>query len=195
MDVEERGTVIINALYLGTSEATPLWGGLDVSETNFLGRGMVIGGGFVASTTPTVPEAEPRPGVHPAGGRARRRDGLLLAGSFLYSEGSEFFQASGPDDVDPTKCGPSTPGGSGGTLGVGGELSRTARFSAEGRFEADRRPPAQHPHARSRRHPGAPHRLRIHEGKSRLSSLSATLDFDTRSDPVLPARGRRLVVS
>src|SRR5262249_12600662 len=29
VEVEERGTAVVNAIYLGTSEATALWGGLD----------------------------------------------------------------------------------------------------------------------------------------------------------------------
>jgi hypothetical protein len=195
VDVEERGTVILNALYLGTSEATLLWGGLDVSETNFLGRGMMIGGGVVASTTPTVPEAEAGRAFTQRAAGPRRRHGLLLAGRFLYSDGSEFLQANGPHDVDPTKWRALNTQRVGGTLTVGGELSRTARFSTEGRFELI---DARLPSIRSRDLGGAQARpidFMIHEGKSRLSSLSATLDFDTRSDPVLPARGRRLVVS
>src|SRR3954463_8734542 len=55
--VEERGTIVANAIYLGTSEATSVWGGLDAAETNFLGRGIGLGGGFVASTRPKVPGA------------------------------------------------------------------------------------------------------------------------------------------
>jgi outer membrane protein insertion porin family len=195
VDVEERGTVILNALYLGTSEATLLWGGLDVSETNFLGRGMMIGGGVVASTTPTVPEAEAGHALTLRAAGPRRRDGLLLAGSFLYSDGSEFFQAYGPDDVDPTKWRALNTQRVGGTFTVGGELSRTARFSTDGRFELI---DARLPSIRSRDLGAAQARpidFMIHEGNSRLASLSATLDFDTRSDPVLPARGRRLVVS
>jgi outer membrane protein insertion porin family len=195
VNVEERGTTILNALYLGTSEATLLWGGLDVSETNFLGRGMMIGGGFVASTTPTVPEAEAGQALTLRAAGPRRRDGLLLAGSFLFSDGSEFFQAFGPDDVDPTKWRALNTRRVGGTLTVGGELSRTARFSTDGRFELI---DARLPSIRSRELGAAQARpidFMIHEGESRLASLSATLDFDTRSDPVLPSRGRRLVVS
>jgi outer membrane protein insertion porin family len=195
VDVEERGTMILNALYLGSSEATLLWGGLDVSETNFLGRGMMISGGVVASTTPTVPEAEPGFALNLRAAGPRRREGLLLAGSFLYSDGSEFFQAYGPDDVDPSKWRALNTRRVGGTLTVGGELSRIARFSTDGRFELI---DARLPSIRSRDLGGSQARpidFYIHEGKSRLSSLAATLDFDTRSDPVLPARGRRLVVS
>jgi outer membrane protein insertion porin family len=195
VNVEERGTVILNALYLGTSEATLLWGGMDVSETNFLGRGMMIGGGVVGSTTPTVPEAESGRALTLRAAGPRRRDGLLLAGSFLYCEGSEFFQAFGPDDVDPTKWRALNTQRLGGTLTVGGELSRTARFSTDGRFEVIN---ARLPSIRTRDLGGAQARpidFMIQQGSSRLASLSATLDFDTRSDPVLPSRGRRLVVS
>src|SRR5262249_56900939 len=54
VDVEERGTLVINELFPSTSAATAFWGGADVSETNFLGRGINLGAGFVASTTPVV---------------------------------------------------------------------------------------------------------------------------------------------
>src|SRR6185312_7188000 len=54
VDVEERGTLVINELFPATSGATLFWGGADVSETNFLGRGINLGAGFVASTKPVV---------------------------------------------------------------------------------------------------------------------------------------------
>ena len=159
--------MILNALYLGTSEATLLWGGLDVSETNFLGRGMMIGGGVVASTTPTVPEAEAGRALTLRAAGPRRRDGLLLAGSFLYSDGSEFFQAYGPDDVDPTKWRALNTQRVGGTFTVGGELSRTARFSTDGRFE--RSTPACPASARAiwAAAQARPIDFMIHEGNSR----------------------------
>ena len=56
VDVEERGTVILNALYLGSSAATTFWGGFDIAENNLLGRGISLGTGFVASTHPKVAE-------------------------------------------------------------------------------------------------------------------------------------------
>jgi outer membrane protein assembly factor BamA len=59
IEVEERGTIILNAVYLGTSEATNVWGGLDVSERNLLGRGLTLGAGFVSSTRPQVNGAKP----------------------------------------------------------------------------------------------------------------------------------------
>ena len=43
VEVEERGTIVINELFPSTSAATTFWGGADVSETNFLGRGINLG--------------------------------------------------------------------------------------------------------------------------------------------------------
>src|SRR4029079_15979354 len=57
IEVEERGTIVINELVPTTSAATAFWAGADISETNFLGRGINLGGGFVGSTTPGVPGA------------------------------------------------------------------------------------------------------------------------------------------
>src|SRR5207244_12240907 len=64
IDVEERGTIVINELFPSTSAATTFWGGADASETNFLGRGINLGAGFVASTLPVVPGATAGVGVH-----------------------------------------------------------------------------------------------------------------------------------
>jgi len=59
VEVEERGTIILDAIYLGTSDATAVWGGLAATERNLLGRGLSLGGGFVGSTRPNVAGAEP----------------------------------------------------------------------------------------------------------------------------------------
>jgi outer membrane protein insertion porin family len=196
VETEERGTAVLNALYLGTSEATLIWGGLDVSETNLAGRGISLGAGFVASTTPTVPEARAGQAVSVRVGGPNLREALLLSGSFLFSRGSEFFRAFGPEtSVDPSHWRALDTRRLGGSLMVGGELSRTARFSTEGRFEAVG---AILPNIRTRDVGGGqvrPIDFMIHEGSSRVASLTALLDLDTRSDPVLPVRGRRLSMS
>jgi outer membrane protein insertion porin family len=194
--VEERGTIIINALHLGTSEATALWGGLDLAETNFLGQGVGIGGGFVASTTPRVPGAH---ASHALSLRAAGpwRHGLLAPyGNFLYSDGSEFFRAQGAlEESDPKKFVAVRTRRVGGTLGVGVDLSRTTRVSGEGRYESIA---ATLPGPRTWQRPDgtlAPIDFGIHEGDSRLALLGVGFDVDTRSDPVLPARGSRASVT
>jgi outer membrane protein insertion porin family len=198
VSVEERGTIIINALHLGTSEATTLWGGLDVAETNFLGRGVGVGGGFVQSTRPRVDGAESGQAFAlRAAGPVWSAGAPAPYGSLLYSNGSEFYRASGADeDRDPRKFVAARTRRLGGTLGVGTDLSRTTRVTAEGRYEAlDVRLPDR----RTREIPGSdearPIRFGVHEGQSRLASLAVSIDVDTRSDPVLPSHGARTSVS
>jgi outer membrane protein insertion porin family len=197
VNVEERGTIILNAIHLGTSEATTLWGGLDAAETNFLGRGIGVGGGFVASTRPRVENAIPGLAF------ALRAAGPLWGerapapfGSFLYSSGSEFFRASGNDNqADPSLFVATRTRRAGATFGVGTDLNRAARVAIEGRYEAiDVRLPA----TRTRDLGGGlyePIRFGVHEGSSRLGSLGVTLDVDTRSDPVLPTQGSRTTLT
>lgn len=195
--VEERGTIIANAIYLGNSEATALWGGLDVAETNFLGRGIGLGGGFVTSTRPKVPGAQPSRALALRAAGPWRRDGFLTPyGNFLYSDGSEFFRARGAfDQADPQNFVAVRTRRAGGTLGIGIDLSRTVRVSAEGRYESIS---ATLPDLRTRQAPDgslAPISFGIHEGDSHLASLGVGFDIDTRSDPVLPTRGSRASVT
>jgi outer membrane protein assembly factor BamA len=198
VDVEERGTFIINQLHLGTSEATALWGGVDLGETNFLGRGMGIGGGFVASTRPRVEGASPALAfsLRVAGPPPRSLYGLALASSFLYSDGSEFYRASGaPSDVAPADFVAVRTKRVGGGLSVGTDLSRATRAFAEGRFEAiDARLPDQRTQDLGN---GTmrPIVFGIHEGSSRLGSVAVGFDVDTRNDPVLPSAGGRAALT
>jgi outer membrane protein insertion porin family len=49
VEVDERNTIIIDDLFGGFSKTNPFWGGIGVSDINFLGRGLVLSGAFVAS--------------------------------------------------------------------------------------------------------------------------------------------------
>lgn len=196
VDVEERGTIVINALHLGTSEATAFWGGVDVAETNFLGRGIALAAGFVQSTRPRVPGAEPGFALSlRAAGPPPRPLGLGLSGSLLYSDGSELFRATGADDDPrPSQFVAVQTRRAGGGLAVGTELSRATRVFVEGRYESI---DTRLPDVRTRTDGAAsqPISFGIHEGASRLGSVAVTLDVDTRSDPVLPTRGGRAAVT
>jgi outer membrane protein assembly factor BamA len=195
VDVVERGTIILNDLFLGTSDATALWAGLDVGENNFLGHGLSLSGAFVAGTRADVQGAQAQQayrlrlwdpdvrGVH-----------LGLGGEVLFSSGSEFFRQSGEDDT-------STPADfvalkyrrAGGAAAVGFDLGRITHVRL---FHRGEWIDATLPATRTRTRPDG--RLEvidypIREGASVLSALGTTLDFDTRSDPVLPESGFHLV--
>lgn len=195
--VEERGSILLAGLYLGTSEATAFWGGLDVAETNLLGRGIVLEGGFVQSTQPTVPDARPGSAIRlraagpPAWSRTVSPSLTLLA-----NHGSEFFTAFGAgSELDPQKRVALRSRRVEGTLGLGFALSSVAQVEATARFGAVR---ATYPHVRTRDLGGGRASaidFEIDEGDSQIGSLGLILDVDSRSDPVLPRAGRRLLLS
>ena len=45
--VVERGTLVLNRLWFGTTTLSPWWVGADVGERNLLGLGIAVGGGFI----------------------------------------------------------------------------------------------------------------------------------------------------
>src|SRR5262245_35100078 len=59
--VVERGTVVLNRLWFGTSTTSPWWLGADVDERNLLGTGLAVGGGVVYATdNDDIPTARPQ---------------------------------------------------------------------------------------------------------------------------------------
>ena len=198
VEVEERGTIVINELYPSTSSATAFWGGADVSETNFLGRGVNLGGGFVVSTMPRVPNAEAGLGLrlHTSIPERRGPGGFALSETVLYNDGSEFYRQSGEDsDPDPGRFTAAGVRRFGGIFGVGRSFGRSWHGSVDMRGESVR---ATLPPLRTRVLPDGgtePIEFDVREGSSRLSTIALTLDYDTRSDPILPRSGARAVAS
>ena len=198
VEVEERGTLVINEIFAATSAATLFWGGADLAETNFLGRGINLGAGVVASTRPLVPEAHAglgvrlHVGVPPLGGP----NGLSLSVTGLYNDGSEFYRASGADgNDDPGRFVATRVRRAGGVLTAGKMLANTLRASVAFREEEIE---AHWPHLGIRTLPDGtttPLDFMIQEGTSQVGTVSAGLDFDTRSDPILPRSGVRAALT
>jgi outer membrane protein insertion porin family len=191
VEVEERGTIVINELFPSTSAATAFWGGADISETNFLGRGINLGGGFVGSTTPVVPGATAGLGlrlravVPPIGGPY----GLSLSVTGLYNDGSEFYRLTGSDDdPDPRNFVATRVQRAGGIVGVGKDFRSRVHLGLGFREEAVT---AQLPAGPAT----LPINYMITAGSSRVGSGIATFDLDTRSDPILPRSGMRIALS
>ncbi|HVV49977.1 MAG TPA: BamA/TamA family outer membrane protein, partial [Polyangia bacterium] len=198
VDVEERGTLVINELFAATSEATLFWGGADLSEMNFLGRGINLGAGFVASTKPLVPEARAGLGVRlhlgvpPIGGPT----GVGLSVTGLYGNGSEFYRTSGADDdPHPVRF------VAAGVRRVGGVLTAAKTFPFNLHASASLREEwvsGDLPALQMRTLPNmamVPIDFMVDEGSSQVGTFAAGLDYDTRSDPVLPRSGMRAAVS
>ena len=210
VDVEERGTLVINELFPATSEATLFWGGADVSEMNFLGRGINLGAGFVVSTKPIVPEAHAglglrlHIGIPPLGGP----NGVGLSVTGLYNDGSEFYRTSGQDtDADPGRFIATRVRRAGGVVTAGKMFPHNLHVTAAFRMEQLSAtlphaplppPPLPPPPPLQQTLPdgtSVPIDFMIQDGSSRVGTIAASLDYDTRSDPVLPRSGMRLALS
>jgi hypothetical protein len=173
VEVEERGTIVINEFYPSTSAATTFWGGADVSETNLLGHGINLGAGFVASTTPEVP------GPHAdwvCGCSVVRPRSPTACRTALYNDNSEFYRVAGADDD-------SNP------LFVASRVCARAACWASarifGRACAGLRLPPEALTASCR--PAARRRSTDPDGPA-AGSVMASVDLDTRSDPSCPVR-------
>ena len=177
LEVEERNTVLIDNVYLGYSTVSPVFGGLGLAETNFLGRGVTVAGSFVV-------------GADRRGLEARLFVPYLSDTSLQLSASAVFVQgAEAIDDGNPT--GPQlTYDRWGGTLGLGIGVGPAQRVSLLYRLESVRanRLPNLNPSI-LRRAPS------ILVDESVLSTLALTYERDTRDDPFVPNQGYRVALA
>lgn len=185
--VVERGSLVIDDFFLGKSDATPWWAGTHVTETNLMGRGIKLGGGFLGSGNPGVTGATPV--------RAAEMNLLLpmdgegstwLQTHLRASESSEFFRVSNASsDSSPSGFVASQTLRLGGDLAVGVPVSTLTRMWVGGRAESLNASFQQSPVATD---------YAIHRGRSFLSAFVIGIDLDTTSHRAFPRHGMRLQV-
>jgi outer membrane protein insertion porin family len=200
VSVVERNTIVVNDVWLGVSAdaepngaARPLtaYGGIDVSETNLAGIGVTLGG--------AVAVADRQIGL-----RTRFADPQFLGSawtveaSLLYNNARDFF---GNKDVLVDYTGSAVDTRNvvqdvavmsyrrfGGMLGAGHDLGVSTQLFFDYRLEKlDANVPLAASHHRGL--DVEPIDFMIAPGTSVLSTLRATLNHDTRDEPVLPTRG------
>ena len=197
IEVTERGTIILTDIFIGSSEATKIWGGLGVAENNFLGRGISVEGAFVLGADPEVERGAVQQSYRLRASK-RQIGGLPISfsGTVLFLDGSDFFRRSGSEhSYDPGDFVSIRYRRIGGALGAGFDLARYTRMYVDYRGEAVS---ASIPAGAVRINPdggGQPIPFGITDGASILSLLSMTVERDTRSDPVLPQRGSIISVT
>lgn len=193
--VVERGTVVLNRLWFGSSVTSPWWAGVDVGERNLLGTGLSLGAGFVYAGAGDVEGARDQWATE-----VRVADPSLrgtpygLRGSFTWVHGSEPYRVGGPPDDDDTSHFRAFSYQR--TVARGGvtwDVTASTRLSADVRVEAI---DATVPDAPTRTLPdgrvvGVD--LHLHPGSSEVVAVAVGIDRDTRSDPVLPRHGSRVV--
>jgi outer membrane protein assembly factor BamA len=192
-NVVERNTIVITDLVMGTTDAQPFYGGLGVAEQNFLGRGYSLGAAFVYGGAPLGRPADPdrfavrgsffMPDLPIAG------VGRLVAGASAWALRGEEF-ACETDDCAPWSDDLATAPRlryrrTGGELTLGLRMSPFARFLGTWRLE---RVSAEGLPAATAEYQPPP----LHDGRSWMSALVATWEYDSRNDAFLPREGTRL---
>jgi outer membrane protein assembly factor BamA len=192
-DVAERNTIVVTDLIIGSTGPQPFYGGLGLSQQNFLGRGFGLSGAFAYGGAPAGRADDPdrfaarasffAPDVRMPGG-AR----LVLGANALFLRGEE-FTCSDPECEayrDDYGAAPRVR-----YERAGGELSIGVRPGPFERLVGTYR--GEHLWSRGIGD-AAPERDDlpfIRDGGSFLSALVGTYEIDTRDDFFLPSEGFR----
>jgi outer membrane protein assembly factor BamA len=193
-DVTERNTLIVTDLILGSTGPQPVYGGLGLSQQNFLGRGLGLSGAFVYGGSPIGRPDDPDRFAARASffapdlaGRGLRR-GLVLGGTALIVRGEEFACTDAECDAFSGDYGAAPRvryqrASAEGTIGV--RPGPFERLLASYRFERVRASEIGEPLVR----PGMP--PAILAGRSTVSAITGTYEMDTRDDFFFPTEGMR----
>jgi outer membrane protein insertion porin family len=197
VEVKERGTIILNEIFLGNSEATTAWGGLGLAENNFLGSGFSVEGAFVLGADPEVERGNLQQSYRlQVRSRQLGRSPFSLSTSLMYLNGCDFFRRSGSEgSSDPKDYLSIRYRRFGGSLGLGFDLLRYTRMYVAYRGESVY---SDIPIGVVRTNPdgsGEPINFGILGGDSTLSLISVGVERDTRSDPVLPQDGSLFTIA
>ena len=191
----ERNTLVVSDLVLGSTGPQPLYGGLGLSQGNFLGQGFSLAGAFVYGGPPAgQPLAPARFAVRGSFFDPDLDTGklpLVLGVSAVLLRGEELACP------DPDCTGFKGRYGEAPRLRydrMGGEVTFGVRPGPFERLVASCRVER----VTSETHPGTGPSgplPSIRPGRSLLSALTAGYDRDTRNDPFLPTEGTRLAVN
>ncbi len=197
IEVVERGTFVLNRLWFGTTDVAPYWFGTDIGDRNLLGLGISVGGGFVYAAQGDIAGTRDQ-----WAGELRLADGSLLGsrwganGSVTLVHGSDFYRAAGgahSGDADNFLGFPYSRFG--GRLGATYDITALSRLSFGLRAESI---DADLPAMPTRTLPDGrvvDVDLHLEPGTSRVITLGVGIDRDTRSDPILPHVGSRVVAA
>ena len=196
-EVQERNTLLVSDLFIGTTDPTPIYGGLGLAEHNFLGRGFGLSGAFVYGGTPAQQPLAPSrsslraaftaPDLEVLGASAH------LGFSALWIRGEE-LTCHDPDCSafqdhfgDAPRLRYSR---SGGGVELGTRTAPFARIVVGLRGEAITATTL--PGRAVELDQGGGPAPFVKEGRSTLMALSLAFARDTRDDPFFPRSGTRL---
>jgi outer membrane protein assembly factor BamA len=208
VEVVERPTLIVSELWMGLAAdaetngtARPLtaYAGIDVAETNLVGTGITLG----VAAAGALDQSALRIRFFDPGFLGSN---WMTNGTLLYNNADDFFGNRGVVVADPSNPLVFLPQSVavvqykrfGGSVGLGRDLSVSTQLWAHYRLEGiDAQAPIAAMHLRGTPEavPSAPGTLgepidfSIVKGQSLLSTISATLQHDTRDKPIMTTRG------
>ncbi len=196
VEVQERSTVSVERVYLGSSDLTPFRGGVAVTERNFAGRGVLLGGSFVWGSLPTVPRGRRQQSYAVFAEAPQLSDAPigLLGGAFVISAG-EPYRVTGPQDApSPSHFRTFDYSRAGGLFGVTFPVQPHLRLGVDYRFE---RIDALLPTDAAYLDPlgvSTPVELDIRDGTHRLTVATLSLAYDGRQQSFLTGKGAQVGV-
>ncbi len=189
--VVERGTIVLNRLWFGTTDVSPYWMGMDIGERNLLGLGIAVGAGIIYAADGDVAGDRPQWAAE-----LRAADPSLLGtrwganAALTLVHGSEVYRVQGdPLDVKTEDLRAFPYRRFGVRAGVTYDVTALSRISAGLRAEQIN---TQLPVAPTQMLPdGRVTALDLHldPGTSRVVAAGFSFDRDTRPDPILPHQG------
>ncbi|MCE9579653.1 MAG: BamA/TamA family outer membrane protein, partial [Deltaproteobacteria bacterium] len=194
--VLERGTVVLNRLWFGTSSTSSWWLGTDLEERNFAGTGIGVGAGFVYAPRNDVIGSRDQ-----WAGEVRIADAVLGASrwgaraAFTVEHGSDPYRVAGDHSTSPDDFRAFSYRRLGGRAAATFSVTPLSRVVIGGRFEAVT---AELPTGATRSLPDGqslPVRFDLRDGHSRIATVSLAFDRDTRPNPALPREGSHLALA
>ena len=197
VEVIERGTVTLDRLYFGSSTSTPWWAGAEVTDQNFVGTGLIVGGGFVVADSGDITGSKDQWAVTAHVGDRSILGSMLGAHlRVIHAEGSYPYRISGADDDGSlSNFDAFHYSRTGAVGGVGIAITPLSQLSVSGRVERIRARLPEMPQRETINGLVEPVDLGFGRGVSYVSSLSLGFDRDTRPDPILPYSGYRFSVA
>lgn len=183
VEVDERNTIIIDDLFVGFSDTNPFWGGVGISDINFLGRGLVLSGTLVASE---YQQAYRLGAFWPSVLNTNLQAGVEA----LFSLGEERALAGRVRDCDRDQKLEYLRAG--GVLSLGMRVDRIHRINFELHGEHIEDASERGDWCATDPHPFSGY---LRPGQSTFWSLTFRFERDTRDDFFLATRGMHLVIS
>lgn len=197
VEVEERASLTVTDLFLGSSAMTPFHGGLQLVERNFLGRAIHIGGGFIWGTVPhEIAKARRQQGLRLFVEAPRLPDTRFgLGGTFYVVSASEPYRVAGArDDPNPSLFRTVDYARVGGLLGLSFPITSRFQLGVDYRFEMV---DALLPDAAIYVAPTGESEavdLALHPGRRRLTSTNFSLGWDGRERAAQIGKGGRFAL-